>query len=411
MRPLPEAQRDVLAAMEPLPAAAVPLADAGGLVLDQDVTAPHGVPPFTNSAMDGYAVQAADTADAPVTLHVLEDVPAGSVAERKVEPGTAITIMTGAPLPDGADAVVPVEDTAVDGDTVEIRRSVRTGAAVRPAGGDVAAGDVVFPAGERLSARHLGVLASLGIAHPLVRRRPRAAVLSTGDEVLPLDAVELRPGTIRDANRPMLTAMLADAGAEVVDFGIVGDDAEVLKTALVEAAEAADLIITSGGVSMGQYDLVKHVLGELGGVDFWRVAMKPGKPFAFGSLAGTPLFGLPGNPVSVTVAFEQFVRPALLHRMGATRLFRPRVLGRLTEPLSVEAGRTVFVRVRLEYRDGEWHAGLSGGQLSNQLAALARADAFAVVPVGVADLPAGDTVELEMFRWPEMRTMEEVLGA
>jgi molybdopterin molybdotransferase len=201
-----------------------------------------------------------------------------------------------------------------------------------------------------------------------------------------------------------------EAGAEVIDMGIVGDDEAALRAALAEAADAADMVITSGGVSVGQYDLVKHVLADLGGVDFWRVAMKPGKPFAFGSLAGTPLFGLPGNPVSVTVAFEQFVRPALLHRMGASRLFRPRVTGRLAEPLEVESERTVFVRVRTEYREGTWVASLSGGQLSNQLAALARADAFAVVPLGVAAMDEGDAVELEMFRWPEDRTMEEVLG-
>ena len=396
--------------MRPLPKTRVPLADAGGLALAEPATAPHGVPPFTNSAMDGYAVRAADVATAPVRLRVLEDVPAGSVPARSVEAGTAITIMTGAPLPAGADAVVPVESTSLEGGEVLIREPVAAGESVRPAGGDVAAGDVVFAAGERLTARHLGVLASLGITRPLVRRRPRVAVISTGDEVLPPETEYLPPGAIRDANRPILLAMLTGLGAEVADLGIVGDDERALRQALVGAAECNDIVVTSGGVSMGRYDLVKQVLGDMGGVDFWKVAMKPGKPFAFGSLGGTPLFGLPGNPVSVTVSFEQFVRPALLHRMGASQLFRPRIHGRAAVPLHVEKERTVFVRVRAEYDGGEWAVSPSGGQLSNQLAALARADAFAVVPAGVEDVEEGTTVELEMFRWPEARTMEEVLG-
>jgi molybdopterin molybdotransferase len=409
MKPLPDAQRAVLAAMSPLPAVRVDLAAAAGLVLAEAVVAPGDVPPFANSAMDGFAVRAADTAAAPVTLEVLEDVPAGRVPTGGVEPGTAIRIMTGAPLPDGADAVVRVEDTAPAGETsVEIVVPVVAGTAVRASGGDVAAGTEVFAAGERLGSHHLGVLAAVGVVQPVVRRRPRVALLSTGDEVVPPAAVP-GPGEIRDANRTTLGALLAGLGAEVLDLGIVGDDAALLRDALAEGAARSDAVLTSGGVSMGDYDLVKQVLGGYGTVEFWKVAMQPGKPFAFGSLGDTPLFGLPGNPVSVAVAFEQFVRPALLHRMGARRLFRPRVQGILEQETQVETDRAVFLRVHTRYGGGVWAASPSGGQDSNVLSALARADAFAVIPAGVSEVPAGGPVDLEMFRWPETRTMEEAL--
>lgn len=409
MRPLADAQRDVLAAMRPLPEAEVGLLDALGLVLSRDVVAPHDVPPFANSAMDGYAIISADTSSAPVTLRVLEDVPAGSVPTAVVTPGTAIKIMTGAPMPAGADTVAEVEVTTPGIGTVVIGESVETGRSVRAAGGDLPTGEIVFLAGERLGPHHLGVLATIGVSSVPVRRRPVVAVLSTGDEVMPPDTDVLAPGAIRDANRPMLMAMLSELGVDVLDLGIVPDDETTLRAALHEGAERADVVLTSGGVSMGEYDLVKQVLTELGNVDFWRVAMQPAKPFAFGSIWGKPLFGLPGNPVSVTVAFEQFARPALLTMMGARRVFRSRIPGVLAEPIETSPYRTVFVRVAVSISEGRWLASPSGSQSSNVLSALARADAFAVVPVGVGDVSSGDGVELEMFRWPEQRTMEEVL--
>jgi len=409
MRPLQEAQRDVLAAVSPLPVVPVALGDALGLVTAEPVTAPHDVPPFDNSAMDGFAVLGSDVAVVPTTLAVVEDVPAGSVPERAVTPGTAIKIMTGAPLPAGADTVVKVEDTApVDGG-VEVRTVTDTGTAVRRAGGDLAAGTPVLGAGVRMGPAHLGVLASIGVPRPLVRRRPVAAVMSTGDEVLPADA-ELGPGKIRDSNRPMLVALAIGAGADVIDLGIVGDDADLLRDRLLQAAAGADVVLTSGGVSMGEYDLVKAVLAELGEVDFWKVAMQPAKPFAFGTVGGTPLFGLPGNPVSSMVAFEQFVRPALLSMMGARVLFRPRVRGVLEDAAVTSEEKEVFLRVRTSYAAGSWRARLSGGQDSNVLSALADADAFAVIPVGVGAVAAGSEVDLEMFRWPETRTAEEAIG-
>ncbi len=410
MRPLEDAQRDVLAAVPALPVVTVALDDARGLALAEPVAAPHDIPPFANSAMDGYAVRAADVADVPVRLDVTEDVAAGHVAAGRVEPGSAIKIMTGAPMPDGADAVVRVEDTEPGPSSVVINASVEVGTALRRAGGDVEAGVLVFEAGTRLSPPHLAVLSSLGVARPTVGRRPVVAILSTGDEVLPPDAAELAPGQIRDTNRPLLRALLAELGADVVDLGIVGDDARALRSLIERGAAVADAVFTSGGVSMGEYDLVKQVLAELGSIEFWKVAMQPAKPFAFGLVDGTPLFGLPGNPVSVMVAFEQFARPALLEMMGSRALFRPRVVGRMPAGARTDPEKTVFLRASAEWTPAGWAASLSGDQSSNVLTALASASAFAVVPRGVGDVEPGGATELEMFQWPEIRTYEEVLG-
>lgn len=410
MRPLVEAQRAVLAGMTPLPSEAVDLEAALGLVLAADVVAPHDVPPFANSGMDGFAVRAADVASAPATLTVIGDLAAGRVPTDPVGRGQAIRIMTGAPMPAGADAVVMVEDTELTGAEVRVLASAAIGDHVRPAGGDVGAGTTVFEAGVRLTPFHLGVLASLGVTHPVVGRRPTVAILSTGDEVMPPETATLRPGAIRDANRPLLAAALRELGVAVVDLGIVPDDARLLRSVLAEAATSADAVLTSGGVSMGEHDLVKRVLADIGSIEFWQVAMQPARPFAFGFLGTTPLFGLPGNPVSVSVAFEQFVRPALLRRMGATRLFRPRSAATLVEPVSTNSDKTVFLRVTARPRDGGWAVTAVRRQASNMLSGMAGADALAVIPVGTGDVAAGEVVEVEWFRSPETRTMEEGLG-
>lgn len=406
MRPLVDAQRDVLAGVRRLEAVEVDL-DAGlGLVLAEDVTAPHDVPPFANSAMDGFAVVGSDVESANAHLEILEDVAAGHVATTSVRRGAAIRIMTGAPLPVGADTVVRVEDTEVDGNTVTVTVAVPTGTAVREAGGDVSAGSLVFPAGTQLSPPHLGVLATIGTARPLVHRNPRVAVMSTGDEVRSPDVIELAPGAIRDANRPLLKGLLAELGVEVRDFGIIGDDADTLSEALRTAAAECDAVVTSGGVSMGDYDLVKQILTQLGSVELWKVAMQPAKPFAFGAIEGTPLFGLPGNPVSVMVAFENFLRPALLAMRGATALFRPISSGVWAEPVDTDPAKTVFLRV---VRKGD-EVHLAGRQESNVLSATAVADAFAIVDAGVSSMNAGDRVGLLEIRLPAARTYEEVLG-
>ncbi|MCP4968583.1 MAG: molybdopterin molybdotransferase MoeA [bacterium] len=409
MKPLPQAQREVLASVAPLPAEHIDLVDAAGLALAEPIVARHDLPPFANSAMDGYAVLASDVAATPVVLEVLEDVAAGSVPTKLVTPGTAIKIMTGAPMPAGADTVVPVEDTEPAPSSVTILASWPVGASVRPAGDDVASGTTVLDVGERLTAARLGICASLGYHSPLVRRRPRVAIMSTGDEIVPPETAELAPGKIRDANRFTLRGNLEELGVEVVDLGIIGDDADRLRATFATAAANADVVVSSGGVSMGEYDLVKHLLGELGSVDFWKVAMKPAKPFAFGRLSDTPFFGLPGNPVSVAVAYEQFLRPALLQMMGATQVFRPRLPGVLDQDVGTDLGKVVFLRVTVSPGDdGHLHASLSGAQGSNILTALAAADALAVIPVGTSEVARGSLVELEMLRMPESRTAAEV---
>ncbi len=407
MRPLDEARAEIVASIPRLATERVPISGALGRVVAEDAVAGEPVPPFPNSAMDGYAVRSQDVRSVPVTLPVNEDVPAGSVPTVPVEPGTATRIMTGAPMPEGADAVVPVEDTvSEDRTTVTIRASVDEGTHVRPAGGDVSPGDVVVEAGVRLTARHLASLASAGIA-PLVARFPTVAIMSTGDEVVEPSTPAPGPGKIRDTNRVLLAGMLDDLGVPFVDLGIIGDDVDELRDAYVEAARSGDVIVSTGGVSMGDFDFVKQILRDTGSVDFWRVAMQPGKPFAFGHVSGTPLFGLPGNPVSTFVSFEQFVRPAILAMMGAKHLLRPRIRGVMGEDVTVNADREVFLRVLLaEDADGSFVALRSGGQGSNVLSALAAADAFAVVPVGVGSLAAGDPVTLEMFGWRENRGID-----
>jgi molybdopterin molybdotransferase len=391
-----------------MPVETVELAQALGLVLARPAIATHPVPPFTNSAMDGYAVRAQDVAVVPVDLKVTEDVPAGSVATRGVDSGTAIKIMTGAPIPQGADAVVRVEDTDQEGEIVTIRQSVSAGTSVRLAGGDVAKGTTLVETGLRLNSAHIGVLANNGFSRLEIYRRPLVAVASTGDELVSVDDGELGPGQIRDSNRPMLIALLKELGVEVIDLGRIPDAEEQLLSTLQEGADRADAIVTSGGVSMGEYDLVKSVLKKLGDVDFWQVAMQPAKPFAFGRISSTPFFGLPGNPVSSFVAFEQFVRPSLLHMMNARRILRPRFQGRTETALATDVEKTVFVRVVTRIENEMFWCRPSGGQSSNVLSAVANGDAFAVVPKGTDRIEAGGSVVLEMYRWPEERTIDEL---
>lgn len=408
MLPLPQAQRQVLENLPSMPIETVSLGQGLGLVLARPAIATHPVPPFANSAMDGYAVRAKDVAVVPVDLKVTEDVPAGSVATGTVDSGTAIKIMTGAPIPEGADAVVRVEDTDQEGEIVTVRESVSVGTSVRLAGGDVAAGTILVETGVRLNSAHIGVLANSGFARLEAHRRPVVAVASTGDELVAVDDGDLGPGQIRDSNRPMLIALLEELGVEVVDLGRIPDVEERLLATLQDGADRADAIVTSGGVSMGEYDLVKAVLKKLGDVEFWQVAMQPAKPFAFGRVSSTPFFGLPGNPVSSFVAFEQFVRPSLLHMMKARRILRPRVQGRTETALATDIEKTVFVRVATRMENEVRWCRPSGGQSSNVLSAVANGDAFAVVGEGADRVEAGGAVTLEMYRWPEERTIDEL---
>lgn len=381
----------------------IPFDQGVGRVLAEAVVSTEDVPQFANSAMDGFAVRAADVSEPDAVLEVLADLPAGQVASVSLSDGQAIRIMTGAPMPDGADTVVRVEDTAAEGDKVRIHTVAAEGTYVREAGGDVRAGQVVFDPGLRMGPVHVGVLATLGVVEPLVSRRPRVGVMSTGDELAPPATQDLAPGMIRDSNRPMLVGLLEDAGAEVIDYGRIADDADELRAALGRAAVETDAIVTSGGVSMGDYDVTKLVLRDEAGVEFITVAMKPGKPLAFGQLGGAPFFGLPGNPVSVVVSFEQFVRPALLTMQGATAVLRPQMTVVAGERLVTDPAKTVFIRVRLEGDGAALRATLAGGQASNVLSVAAVADAFAVVPMGVETIDEGEPVLIELFRSPETR--------
>lgn len=411
MRPISEMQTEVLDAMPLLDEMEVDFADAIGAVLSRDVDAPEDLPGFENAAMDGYAVIAADAASPPIDLTIVDDVAAGGLPSVALTRGTAARIMTGAPIPDGADAIVPVEATEdTQTGSVRILEEAAAGDHIRPAGGNIRAGTRVFDAGMRIRAVHASVMASMGI-RPLIRRRPIVAMMSTGDEIVPPSTPTLVRGAIRDSNRTLMAGLLADLGAEVRDYGIINDDVGRFEAVLQDAVDGADVIVTSGGVSMGAYDIVKLALRDRGTVGFFKIAMQPGKPFGFGTVGGIPFFGLPGNPVSVFVSFEQFMRPALLSMMGADRLYRDRVEGVLDDGADTNPAKTVFLRVSTERdSDGRWHARQSGGQSSNVLSALALADALAVVPIGVGRVEPGGTVDLEMIHWPEARSRWEVLG-
>jgi len=403
MRPLEEVRSEVLSSVAPLETEKVPVWEALGRVLAEDVVASENVPPFPNSAMDGFAVRGQDVASPRSVLEVIADLPAGSWADTTVETGQAIKIMTGAPMPPGADTVVKVEDTSAEGSKVTVDVSVALGTSVRPAGGDVTQGQPVFSAGTRLTPMHIGVLATIGVARPEVYRRPRVAFMSTGDELTSLEEPRLERGAIRDSNRPMLLTLLHEAGAEPIDLGIVPDDQTALRAALDQGAES-DVVVSTGGVSMGDYDVTKLVLESDADVDFWQVAIQPAKPFAFGRIGQALFFGLPGNPVSVLVSFEQFARPALLRMQGARATLRPHLVARAGEQFDTDPEKTVFVRVLVRgLSEGTPTVVSSGGQASNVLSAAAAADGFALVPRGTGTVEAGDEVTVEMFKWPESR--------
>lgn len=393
MTPLEDAQSFVIGACAPLVPVTVGFVDAEGLVLAADVVAAEQVPPFDNTAVDGYAVIAADTAEPPVELNVVDEVAAGAASSRELQRGEAIRIMTGAPMPAGADAVVMVEVTERLGDDrVRVGGSVTAGDAVRRAGDDVQPGDVLFTAGTVVAPAVVGVLASVNARHVSVYPRARVAVLSTGDELVE-DGGPLRPGQIRESNRRMLSAMLREAGCEVVDHGTVRDDEAELEAVLRRAAVDSDAIVTSGGVSMGDYDVVKAVLGRIADMTWMQIAIKPAKPFAFGTLDGTPVFGLPGNPVSSLVSFEMLARPALRRMMGHPRLARPSVVAVADAELRRRPdGKVHLMRVNATFEDdGRCHVRPGRAQGSHQLAATALTNAIAVVPDGDG-VPAGADV-------------------
>jgi molybdopterin molybdotransferase len=383
-----EALRLVLERVRPLPPERVPAAEAAGRVLAEPAVAAVDLPPFASSAMDGFAVRAAD---APGRLPVVERIAAGRPAPRGLEPGEAMAIATGGAVPAGADAVVPIEYVVEHDNQVEIGESVAPGASVRPRGGDVRRGETVLPAGARLQAGRLGALAAAGVAEVVCARRPRAAVLVTGTELRPPGA-ELEPGQIYEANSAIVSAQLTSAGAEVERLSPVADEPEAHREALERGLEA-DVLVTTGGVSVGPHDLVRRIGAELGVEEvFWRVAVKPGKPLWFGVRGDTLVFGLPGNPVSVLVSFELFVRPAVLALQGATEPGPRFGVGSLAQAVRRNAARDEFLRARSAASDGGVELDPVTGQESHMIVRAAEADALVLVPRGDGELGAGERV-------------------
>lgn len=388
----------VLQRVRRLPGERVDVREALGRVLAEPVVSRRLIPPWPNSSMDGYALRAQDTAPGGATLRVVGRIAAGGVPDRAVGPGEAVRIFTGAPLPEGADAVVPQEDVHADGDEVTIPRAIEPGAYVRPRGEDVQAGDQVLEPGRSLGAAEIGMLATLGHSPVLVHRRPRVAILSTGDELVDL-GVEPAPWQIPNTNSYSLAAQVREAGAEPIVIGIARDRLELIQERLAWGL-GADVLLSSAGVSVGEHDLVREALVRAGAeLHLWRVNMRPGKPIAFGTLGHRLIFGLPGNPVSAMVTFELFVRPALRTLLGARHVFRPRVRAVALEPIANPGSRRGYLRVTLTWDGREYGARLTGDQGSAILRSMVLADGLAVLP-GDTQVPKGETVEVIVLRWP-----------
>jgi len=430
-----EALERILKHFRPLEPERVNILDALDRVLAEDVYSDMDIPPFDNSAMDGYAVRAVDTVgasrDNPISLRVVADLAAGYTTDVAVAPGTAIRIMTGAPMPAGADAVVRFEETSDDkrfasngkgkkalspleerlsegfkksrggiGRRIEVFKEVAIGENVRLAGEDIKKGELVLPKGTVIRPQEIGVLASLGRSEVQVVRRPRVAILATGDELVDIDE-ELTPGKIRNSNEYSNAALVLRYGGIPIMLGIARDDVADLTAKIKEGlARGADLFLTSGGVSVGDFDIVKEVLNAEGEISFWQVRMKPGKPLAFGQIQGVPLIGLPGNPVSAMVSFEQFARPAILKMLGRTNLRKPTIEAILEEDVT-SSGRRSFKRVIVRKREGQYYATTTGPQGSGVLTSMVKANGLAMIPEGVTRMEAGQCVQVQMLDWPE----------
>jgi molybdopterin molybdotransferase len=393
-----------------LAAERVPTVEALGRILAGDVVAATDIPPFANSSMDGYAVRAADVAgaafDSAVELSVTGAIPAGTIADRVVEPSEAMRIMTGAPLPPGADAVIPVEQTddqwASDGGAalpsqVAVYRSVQPGDYVRPAGEDIRAGQTVLRAGSALRPQDMGVLVSLGQTQVEVYRRPRVAIISTGDELVDIDE-PLGPGRIRNSNSYVLAGLVSMLDGIPVRLPVARDTLDDVRRCFHDAlAHQPDLIVSSAGVSVGTHDVVRTVIEELGALELWRINLRPGKPLAFGQVGGVPFFGLPGNPVSAMVTFDIFVRPALLKQSGGDPLHVPTITAVLGETMRSD-GRRTYARVTLTERDDEWIAHPTGTQSSGALLSMVLADGLLIIPEGIDEARAGDRFPVRLLR-------------
>ena len=401
-----EALKRVLATVPRLPSESVPLAEAHGRILALDVVSERDVPPWDCSAMDGYAVRAADVGDDGARLEVIDTVAAGTVGQIPLKPGTATVIATGAPMPPGADAIVLVENSdAARSGIVTLTGPAPAGKWVRRRGSDIEQGQVVLEAGSRLSPARVGMAASLGFAHVSVTRRPRVAILATGNEVI-RPGTPLKPGQIYSSNTYSLAGMVAEAGGQPIDMGGAPDTLEGLVSRL-EACMTADVVLTTGGVSVGPFDFVKEAYEAIGvDIDFWKVKMKPGKPITFGHASRdgrrVAFFGLPGNPVSCLVGFLQFVRPWLKTALGEPRVFLPVVQAVADSDFRSRAGRARFERVALQQRDGRWHCASTGGQSSHLLTSMGAAGGLLVVPAGDQGPVVGETVRVQLLDSAEL---------
>lgn len=380
-------------------------AESLGRILAREIISPMDLPPFANSAMDGYAVRVADVAGAteqmPIALKLGETIGAGDVPTREVRSGECAKIMTGAPLPPGAQAVIMREETREFNGVVSFLAAAQSNQNVRDASSDIARGETVLNAGTRVRAAELAMLAALGCSHVEVYARPRIGIITTGEELVGVEA-ELKAGQIRDSNGPALRALCLSAGAEIVAQRHVGDAPDDLRAALDELAPQCDLILTSGGVSAGDFDPVRDVLLDDARVIFWKVAMKPGKPIMLAIYRDTPVFALPGNPVSVMVGWEEFARPAILQRAGARALRRLEVTARLSENLRSPSGKTEFVRARVASENGELVARVSGDQGSGRLSTMTRANALLVIGAQQTQLEAGTQVVARLLDCAEV---------
>ena len=414
-----EARSRILEMFQPLESERKPILEALGQVLAEDVSSPMSIPPLANSAMDGYAVQSSDitgaTPDTPTSLRVIGQVAAGQLPQNEVVPGTAVRIMTGGPIPPGADTVVPFEDTdeydlkssgmgLSDIAEIKVNIGASEGSNVRPAGQDISKGQTVLKKGMPLRPSEIGVLASVGRDMVEVVRRPVVAVIATGDELLEPGG-PIAPGKIYDSNSYSVAAAVLRYGGVPLFLGIARDNLESMNAKLEEGLDA-DLLLTSAGVSRGDYDIVKDLLASRGKVAFWSVRMRPAKPLAFGVFPRpggrrVPHVGLPGNPVSALVAFEELVRPAILRMLGRTDLEKPTIRAELEEDVVNTDGRRVFARVVVTRRNGRYYACLTGDQGSGVLTSMALANGLAICPEDVPRMKAGEVVDVQMLDWPE----------
>jgi len=406
-----EALERILSEVHQLPAEEVALIEGYDRILAQAIRATDDIPPFANSAMDGYALRAEDViyagSDEPVELKVIDDIAAGSVSHKVIEPGTAARITTGAPVPAGANAIVPVEETSEPWrggqrplpEVIKVYKKVKQGDFIRQAGEDIPAGTEILAPGHWLRSQEIGLLASLGYSAVQVYRRPKVAILSTGDELISVDE-PLRPGKIRNSNSYTQAAQVLASHALPIPLGVAADSTSQVQKLLSDGVKkGANLLVSSAGVSVGAYDVVKNVMEQEGHVNFWRVRMRPGKPLLFGRFQGIPFLGLPGNPVSAMVSFERFARPAILKMAGWTTLERPTIPVRTLEKIESD-GRESYIRVVVSRDPTGYSAVTTGGQGSHMLTSMVKANALLIIPEGVTSVEAGEELTAMMLDWP-----------